>query len=68
MLTETHEGSLLTVKEAAALLGLHPMTVRKMIRQQRLPAVQIGGPGTSVRIPADELEQWLYGQQEAVAS
>lgn len=49
MLTEAHEGSLLTVKEAAAKLGLHPMTVRKMIRQQRLPAVQLGGPGTSVR-------------------
>jgi excisionase family DNA binding protein len=66
MLTEAHESSLLTVKQAAAKLGLHPMTVRKMIRQQRLPAVQLGGPGTSVRIPADELEAWLYGS-EAVA-
>jgi excisionase family DNA binding protein len=67
MLAETHESSLLTVKEAAAKLGLHPMTVRKMIRQQRLPAVQLGGPGTSVRIPSDELAEWLYGQQEAIA-
>jgi excisionase family DNA binding protein len=64
MLTEAHR-ELLTVKETAQLLGLHPMTVRKMIAQGRLPALQLGGPGTSVRVPADELEQWLYGPEDA---
>ena len=33
---------LLTADEAAEYLGLHPETVRKMARQQRLPRVKVG--------------------------
>jgi excisionase family DNA binding protein len=51
---------MLTVKEAAAQLRVHPMTVRKMITDGRIPAVQLGGPGTSIRIDPAELDAWLY--------
>jgi excisionase family DNA binding protein len=64
-LTPTNQRELLTVNEAAALLRLHPMTVRSMIREGRLPALQLGGKGASVRIPVDELEAWLDDAPEA---
>jgi hypothetical protein len=31
-----------------------------MIYEGRLPALQLGGPGTSVRIDTGELEGWLF--------
>jgi excisionase family DNA binding protein len=33
---------LLTAEEAAQYLGLHPETVRKMAREQRIPRVKVG--------------------------
>lgn len=60
MLANTHRGELLTVTETAARLRVHPMTVRKMIAEGRIPAVQFGGPGTSIRVPEAELERWLF--------
>jgi excisionase family DNA binding protein len=59
MLTSTH---LLTVKETAIRLPLHEMTVRKLIREGRIPAVQLGGKGHSLRVPEAELNEWLYGK------
>jgi excisionase family DNA binding protein len=59
VLTETQGRELLTVKEAAAELRVHPMTVRRMIALGRVPAVQLGGPGTAVRIDRAELHHWL---------
>jgi excisionase family DNA binding protein len=47
---------LLTVRQAASRLAVHPMTVRRWVREGRLPAVQLGGHGAPVRV---ELEQWL---------
>ncbi len=52
----------LTVKETASRLGLHEITVRRKIAQGDLPALQLGGPGTAIRVPEDELEQWLYAE------
>ena len=36
------QARLLTAEEAAEYLGLHPETVRKMAREQRLPRVKVG--------------------------
>jgi excisionase family DNA binding protein len=36
------------------------MTVRRMIAEGRIPAIQLGGRGTSIRIDEAELERWLY--------
>jgi excisionase family DNA binding protein len=61
MLTNTHRRELLTVKETAARLGLHPMTIRRKIERGEIPAVQLGGPGTSIRIVEAELDLFIYG-------
>jgi excisionase family DNA binding protein len=58
-LTVANRCELLTVKEAAVRLRLHPMTVRRMIRDGRIPAVQLGGRGASIRVDSDELERLL---------
>lgn len=63
-LTDAQGRELLTVKEAAARLGLHEMTVRTKIRRGQIPAVRLGGPGSAVRIPARELDAWIYGVGE----
>lgn len=67
MLTTANRRSLLTVKEVASRLGLHPMTVRRMIADGRLPAVQLGGHGTSIRVYVDELERWLHDEGDDAA-
>lgn len=36
------QSRLLTVDETAEYLGLHPETVRKMCREQRIPRVKVG--------------------------
>jgi excisionase family DNA binding protein len=44
----------MTVAEVAALLRVHPVTVRRRIRCGRLPAVRIG---RSIRVPAGALDR-----------
>jgi excisionase family DNA binding protein len=67
MLTTAHTRSLLTVKEVASRLALHPQTVRTKIRRGELPAVQLGRKGTSIRVASDELDAFLYGLPEEPA-
>jgi excisionase family DNA binding protein len=51
-LEPTNRGALLTVHEAAASLRLSERTVWRCIRDGRLEAVRLGGPGSPVRIRA----------------
>jgi len=67
MPTHADRHELLTVKETAFLLRLHPMTVRRMIEQGAIPAVQLNGKGTSIRVDADRLETQLH-QASATAA
>jgi excisionase family DNA binding protein len=61
MYTEVAAGhEFLTVAEAADLLGVNHQTVRRKIREGELPAVQLGGPGSHIRIPRDALNAWLW--------
>jgi excisionase family DNA binding protein len=60
MQTIAKDKQLLTVREAADRLRVHPVTLRHWIAEGRVPAVQLGGPGTAVRIDPDELEHWVY--------
>jgi excisionase family DNA binding protein len=46
----------LSVPEAARVLGLHPETVRRFVREKRLPATRIG---RSWRFRSDRLDAWL---------
>jgi excisionase family DNA binding protein len=47
-----------TVEEAAALLRLHPETLRRAIRNGRLRAVKLAAIKGCYRIPAEELERF----------
>jgi excisionase family DNA binding protein len=53
------EHRLLTVREVARALGVSEVTVRRRIETGELPARQLGGPGTSIRVDAGELQAWL---------
>jgi excisionase family DNA binding protein len=50
---------LMSVKEVADYLGVHPQTVYALIRNGQLPAVQLNGRRTSLRIKKADLEEWL---------
>jgi excisionase family DNA binding protein len=53
------EHTLLTVREVARYLRVDTGTVYRLIRNGELRAMQLGGPGHSLRIAKDELEEWL---------
>lgn len=50
--------ALLTVAEAAAILKLHPKTVRRMAKRKLIPSIQFGH---AWRFP-HTLQQWLVDQ------
>lgn len=51
---------LLTAKETAVMLGLTPATIRRKVAAGEIPAVRLGTrPRAPIRVPADELEEWL---------
>jgi excisionase family DNA binding protein len=58
--------SLLRIPEAAERLNVSRSSVYRWMIEGRLPAVQLGGPGSPLRIPADELEVWLHSPAESV--
>jgi excisionase family DNA binding protein len=68
MQTVAKDKQLLTVREAADRLRVHPVTLRHWIPDGRIPALQLGGPGKAVRLDADELDRWIYGPPETAAS
>lgn len=49
-------GQLLTVKQAAELLGLKEATIRAWLYRRRLPYVRCG---RAVRVPADAIAQFI---------
>jgi excisionase family DNA binding protein len=55
------ETRLLTVGEVALKLRQSERTVRDKIACGDLPALRVGsGPRAPIRVPADELDAWLY--------
>jgi excisionase family DNA binding protein len=54
------ESPLLTTREAAEVLNVSPLTIRRMVARGDLPALRIGfGPKAQLRIDADELGRTL---------
>jgi excisionase family DNA binding protein len=51
---------LLTTREVAERLRVTARTVRNWCSNGTLPAIQLGGRGTHLRIPAGALEAWLW--------
>jgi excisionase family DNA binding protein len=56
---------LLTVDQAAERLGLSRRTVQRKIASGEIPAFQLGGRGTAIRIDERELERWLESEPES---
>jgi excisionase family DNA binding protein len=54
------EQEFLTVAQAAYLLAVDHRTVRRKIREGELPAIQLGGRGSHIRIPRRALDAWLW--------
>jgi len=52
----TVEPLLLTIPQVAAMLGLGRSKVYDLIREEGLPTARFG---TAVRVPAEELKQWV---------
>jgi excisionase family DNA binding protein len=65
MSTAILERHLLSLREVAARLHYSERTIRRLIEQHGLPALQLSGPGSAIRIPADELEDWLEERRAA---
>ena len=61
MSTAVQQRKLLTVHETAELLRVSDQTVRRLIARGTLPALQLDGKGSSLRIDPRELSAWLYG-------
>ena len=59
---ETLADELLTIDEVAAELKLHPDTIRRYIRQNKLRVTRLGG--TAVRIRRSELERFIHEGEE----
>lgn len=56
------ERLLITIREAAELLGLSESTVYRLAREDKIPVVRIGG---SVRVNRRHLEAWIEQHTEA---
>jgi excisionase family DNA binding protein len=62
--TAAHESEFLTIAQVAERLGVSVATVRRKIAAGYLPATQLGGKRSSIRVAATELESWLYAEPE----
>jgi excisionase family DNA binding protein len=53
------------VKEISELTGFQPVTIYRMAREGRIPAVRVG---RSIRFDREVIEEWLRDLPEVAAS
>jgi excisionase family DNA binding protein len=53
---------LLTVRQAAEMLQLSPLTIRAWIRRGKIRAVYLGSDAAGYRVPASEIERIIHGR------
>ncbi|GHV02139.1 hypothetical protein FACS189485_01860 [Spirochaetia bacterium] len=58
-----NELELLSVKEAAAILRYHPVTIYELVKKNQIEACRIGG-GKTIRIPAAAVTRLLAGNNK----
>jgi excisionase family DNA binding protein len=56
---EARESNLLTVAEVAQRLNVSKPTVYRRIWEGQIPALRIGEQIGPLRVPADELDEWI---------
>jgi excisionase family DNA binding protein len=59
---------LITIDQAAERLGLSRRTVERKIEQGLIPALQLGGKGTAIRIDERELAEWLAERRTSTSA
>jgi len=64
-MTTTDQRRLLTIREVMARLDQSEAAVRRHIRAGRIPAVQLGGKGSAIRVDERDLERFVYGPGDA---
>jgi excisionase family DNA binding protein len=57
-----------TLDEVAERLGQSRRTIERKVETGELPALQLGGPRTAIRVDVVELRAWLYGEPDDPAS
>ncbi len=63
--TDKHEHDYLSLPEVALRLGVSTPTIRRKVAEGELPAVRLGGPGSSLRVSREALEVWLAANATA---
>lgn len=58
-MTALADGQLLSVADAARILGISRPTAYRLIADRELPAIRLRG---TIRVPAAALERWLSEQ------
>ncbi|MCM8775124.1 MAG: helix-turn-helix domain-containing protein [Candidatus Omnitrophica bacterium] len=52
---------IMTIREVAGYLGLHYLTIYRLIQQRRIPAARLGGRW---RFKRDVLDRWIENDME----
>jgi excisionase family DNA binding protein len=68
METAAQDRAFMSVSELAAQLDVSPQTVHRLIRAGHIPAFQVGGPRTAVRIPVTAVRAYLGATIEDVST
>jgi excisionase family DNA binding protein len=64
--TAQEDANLLTVRQVAERLQVSLWTAYRKVESGEIPAVKLGtGKRSPIRVDADELERWLYKEQES---
>ena len=58
---EPEEREILSVKDIALYLRLHPITVYRMAQQGKIPSFHVGG---SIKFKRSMIEKWIAGKQK----
>jgi excisionase family DNA binding protein len=56
----TRSPELLPIPVVAQRLNVSKATVYRWITEGRIPAVRLGPAGSPLRVPSDELAEWVY--------
>jgi excisionase family DNA binding protein len=56
MMTEENSALMMTIDEVAEYLNLHPLTVRRLARDGKIPAFKVG---RQWRVKRGLLDQWI---------